>query len=41
VDLLPVREMESLPAQVLERLRQRKRKKKPTSTETGETDSQI
>jgi len=29
VDLLPVRDMESLPGQVLERLRQRKRKRKP------------
>jgi len=35
VDLLPVREMESLPAQVLERLQQRKKKRKQPPVETA------
>lgn len=34
VDLLPVRDIDSLPAQVLDRLQQRKRKRKPTHVDT-------
>jgi excinuclease ABC subunit C len=34
VDLLPVRDIDNLPAKVLERLQQRKRKRKPTHVDT-------
>src|SRR5262249_20137262 len=39
VDLLPVRNTESLPGQVNERLQQRKRKRKPASVEDPPTDA--
>jgi excinuclease ABC subunit C len=39
VDLLPVRDVESLPEQIRERLQQRKRKRKPGAVENPPTDA--